>query len=106
MLTQLQMTGNGKQVKAPFDRFFSVNHIRDPPIVASNGVRLDGDAIKSLRQRVRDYGAFRKRHCEGFGLDQATTLLPTLILELAVHGSNPLYDNALPSPTKIPFNSF
>jgi len=106
ILTQLRMTGNGKQVKAPFDRFFSVNHIKDPPIVASNGVRLDGDAIKSLRQRVRDYGAFRKRHGDGFGLDQATTLLPTFILELAVHGLSPLHNTALPSPTKIPFNSF
>ena len=106
ILTQLRMTGNGKQVKAPFDRFFSVNHIKDPPIVASNGVRLDGDAIKSLRQRVRDYGAFPRRHGDGFGLDQATTLLPTFMLELAVHGSSPLHDTALPSPTKIPFNSF
>ncbi|KAI4652432.1 hypothetical protein J4E93_002634 [Alternaria ventricosa] len=106
ILTQLRMTGNGKQVKAPFDRFFSVNHIRDPPIVASNGVRLDGDAIKSLRQRVRDYGCFRKRHGDGCEMDQATTLLPTFILELAVHNLSPGHMCGLPSPTKIPFNSF
>ncbi|KAH6875268.1 hypothetical protein BKA58DRAFT_379515 [Alternaria rosae] len=106
ILTQLHMTGNGKQVKAPFDRFFSVNHIADPPISLSNGIRVDGDAIKSLRQRVPNYGHLCKPHGDAFTIDQATTLLSTLILELAVHHLAPGHMSELPSPTKIPFRSF
>jgi hypothetical protein len=105
LLTQLQITANGKQVKAPFDRFFSVNHVMDPPISVSNGVRTDGDAIKSLRQRVRTYGIFCKSHGYPFEMDLATALLPTLILELAVHHLKPNQMSELPSPARIPFHS-
>ncbi|KAG9190499.1 hypothetical protein G6011_08587 [Alternaria panax] len=101
ILAHLQKTGNGTQVKEPFDRFFSVNRATDPAITLSNGTRTDGDAIKSLRQRVRDYGCFG----DTFDFDQATTLLPTLMLELAVHHLAPGQISELPSPTTIPFSS-
>jgi hypothetical protein len=101
ILAQLHMTGNGKQVKEPFDRFFCVNHATDPPITLRNGVRTDGDAIKSLRQRVRDYGSFDG----ALYMEQATALLPTLLLELAVHHLTPVQMRELPSPIRIPFSA-
>ncbi|RYN21251.1 hypothetical protein AA0113_g5326 [Alternaria arborescens] len=103
LLAQLRKTSNGKQVKEAFDRFFSVNRATDPPITLSNGVRTDGDAVKSLRQRVRDYGYFG----DTFDLDQATTLLPTLMLELELSTRHltPSHITELPSPTGIPFYS-
>jgi hypothetical protein len=98
-LSHLKKTKNGKQVKEPFDRFFSVNRAGCPPITLSNGVRTDGDAIKSLRQRVQGYGHFAYK----FDMEQTIALLPTLLLELAVHHLTSVQISELPSPTKIPF---
>ena len=84
LLSGLNAMRTGPEVKGPFERFFSINRATDAPITIKDGHRTDGDAIKSLRQRVRGYGEFIAA-TGGFDLDQATTLLPTLILELVNH---------------------
>ena len=100
-LAQLKKTGSGKQVKESLDHFFSMDRATDSPITPSDGVRTDEVAIKSLRQRVRYYSCFD----DTLDLEQATTLLSTLILELAAKDLALIPTSELPSPTRIPFSS-
>ncbi|RAR12469.1 hypothetical protein DDE82_000180 [Stemphylium lycopersici] len=102
LLIQLGNQKPPEEVKRPFDHFFSINRATDPPITVKDGRRTDGDAIKSLRQRVRGYGEFIAA-AGGFDLDQATTLLPTLILELAHYIPASAVHVVLPYPAIMSF---
>ncbi|EMD68365.1 hypothetical protein COCSADRAFT_272050 [Bipolaris sorokiniana ND90Pr] len=95
LLHQLRYCVNvEKQVKKPLDKYFEANPGRS--------ISPHADSITYLRNRVRRYGRFNK----SFRLDEATALLPTFLLELAVYQLFPeQLRRQLPSVSSIGFAS-
>ncbi|KAJ5060399.1 hypothetical protein J3E72DRAFT_180447 [Bipolaris maydis] len=95
LLHQLRYVINAeKQVKKPLDKHFEANPGRS--------TLSDADSITHLRTRIRRYGRF----APPFQLDQATALLPTFLLELAVYRLFPeQLRRQLPSVSCIGFKS-